>query len=129
VFHAVQRCRRLAALSAYQGQKGLLEESFAKNGKDYFVASYSLFQRPDGAHFSQSVWSKGVATLLPVTDEVHLFDPDLPEGKQILGSVPWARVMAVAGDLMLDTAMFPQRFYVSKFPSPDQLKALLSGAA
>ena len=32
--------------------------------------------------------------------------------------------MAAVSDLMLDTGMFPQRFYVSKFPSIEELRRL-----
>jgi hypothetical protein len=30
----------------------------------------------------------------------------------------------VVGDLMLDTRMFPPRFYVSKFPNEEQIAAM-----
>ena len=33
--------------------------------------------------------------------------------------------MRIADDLLLDTQMFPARFYVSKFPPPEQLGAVI----
>jgi len=33
--------------------------------------------------------------------------------------------MRIAGDLLLDTQMFPARFYVSKFPTDEQLAAVI----
>ena len=43
----------------------------------------------------------------------------------MLGLAKWEDVMRIAGDLLLDTQMFPDRFYVSKFPSEDQLGAVI----
>lgn len=124
IFHEVQRAKKVAALSTYQGQKANLDSFYEKSGKDLFVASYTLQQKPSGEYSSQSVWSRGVATLLPETDFVAFYDDDLPEKEQIIGQVPWSRVVAVLGDLMLDTKMFPPRYYVSKFPTRSQLAEL-----
>jgi hypothetical protein len=33
--------------------------------------------------------------------------------------------MRIAGDLLLDTQMFPARFYVSKFPTEEQLAVVI----
>jgi len=126
VFNDVQRNHYLAALATYQEQKELLEKFYAKTGKDYFVASLILSQRDRGEYVSHAVWSRNVATLLPVADEVVFFDDQRPESQRIIGRVPWARVQAILVDLMLDTKMFPARFYVSKFPSAEQLKQLLA---
>ena len=43
----------------------------------------------------------------------------------MLGLRKWDDVMRTAGDLLLDTQMFPARFYVSKFPSDEQLAAVI----
>ena len=55
------------------------------------------------------------------------FDPDQPEPVRLVARVPWPAVAAHLRDLMLDTQMFPPRFFVSKFPSPEQLRALHVG--
>jgi hypothetical protein len=43
----------------------------------------------------------------------------------MLGMAKWDDVMRIAGGLLLDTQMFPARFYVSKFPSDEQLAAVI----
>jgi hypothetical protein len=43
----------------------------------------------------------------------------------MLGLAKWEDVMRIAGDLLPDTQMFPARFYVSKFPSEEQLAAVI----
>jgi hypothetical protein len=105
-------------------QKGQLDKLYAQKGKDLFVASYKLNMAKDGEYSSFSVWSKGVPSLLPETDTVFFFDPSLPKDQQVVGRALWATVNSVAGDFMLDTNMFPARFYVSKFPSEEQLASL-----
>jgi hypothetical protein len=126
IFNAVERARKMAAMTYYEEQKKILESLYEKSGKDLFVASYTLM-RHQGAQDefrSHGVWSRDIATLLPVTDEVIFHDHTLPEGSQIAAKCSWKRVCAVLGDLMLDTKMFPTRFYVSKFTTPEQLRLL-----
>jgi hypothetical protein len=105
-------------------QKGQLDKLYVQKGKDLFVASYKLNMAKDGEYSSFSVWSKGVPSLLPETDTVFFFDPSLPKDQQVVARAPWATATSVAGDFMLDTNMFPTRFYVSKFPNAEQLKSL-----
>lgn len=124
IFHNVQRAQRLAAMEYCNDQKGQLDKLYAQKGKDLFVASYKLNMAKDGEYSSFSVWSRGVASLLPETDTVFFFDPGLPKDKQVVARAPWAAVISVAGDLMLDTNMLPARHYVSKFPSAEQLESL-----
>ena len=94
----------------------------SRRGKTSFVAKYTLNQRGDGGYQSYSVWSKTVPTLLPKTDLIAFFDPVKPEAKRTLGVAKWEDVMRIAGDLLLDTEMFPARFYVSKFPTANSLR-------
>jgi hypothetical protein len=51
--------------------------------------------------------------------------PTKPESQRKLGLAKWDDVMRIAGGLMLDTQMFPARFYVSKFPTDEQLAAVI----
>jgi len=94
---------------------------YEQKGKDIFVAKYTLNQRETGGYASYGVWSKTVATLLPKTDLIAFFDPTKPESQRTLGLAKWDDVLRIASDLFLDTQMFPARFYVSKFPSEEQL--------
>ena len=59
------------------------------------------------------------------TDFIAFFNPSKPESQRTLGMAKWEDVMRIAGDLFLDTQMFPARFYVSKFPTEDQLAAVV----
>jgi hypothetical protein len=98
---------------------------YEQKRKDIFVAKYTLQQRETGGYASYSVWSKTVPTLLPKTDLIAFFDPTKPESQRMLGLAKWEDVMRIAGDLLLDTEMFPARFYVSKFPNDEQLAAVI----
>jgi hypothetical protein len=126
IFNEVERAKRLAALFYYTEQKERLDELYEKNGKDFFVATYTLNRLDSGAHISCAVWTKGGAALLPVVDEIVFVDTDRPKGQNVVARVRWPVAAKFLADLMLDTEMFPQRFYVSSFPSPEQLLSLLS---
>lgn len=89
-----------------------------------FVGTYTLAQNPNGAYEGVGVLSKGVPTLMPVTDAVMFFDGDMPEDQEMIGRTSWARFVEVMGDAMLDTRMFPTRFYVSAFPTAPQQRSL-----
>lgn len=124
IFNEIQRARRLAALLNYQEQQADLEQRYKQTGKACFIAKYTLSQTPAGDYCATAVWSKGVPTLLPKTDVVMFFDENQPEPKRFLARAKWSDVQEIVGDLMLDTKLFPPRFYVSKFPSDEQLKRL-----
>ena len=124
VYHEGQRAKKVAALLTYEDQKANLDRHHKEVGKDIFVASFKLQQAKTGEYSSFSTWCNGIPTLLPETDQVIFFEPKQPEQNRIVARVPWNRAIEVVSDLMLDTKMFPPRYYVSKFPTPDQLKAL-----
>ncbi|MES2692692.1 MAG: hypothetical protein V4773_04410 [Verrucomicrobiota bacterium] len=124
VFQAVQRARGVAALAVYDEQKANLERIYKENGKDLYVAEFILGQDKDGKYTSHAVWSKGVRMLLPRADVVMFFDEEKAEPERVLAHVPWSRVEAVMGEAMLDTKMFPERYFVSDFPSEEQLERL-----
>jgi hypothetical protein len=121
IFNNIGRASRLAPLMYYQQQQATLGKLYEQNGKDHFIADYKLNQWQNGKYASFGVWSNTVRTLLPKTDLIAFFDPQLPEPQRSLGLAKWDDVVNVAGDLMLDTQMFPPRYYVSKFPTNDQL--------
>jgi hypothetical protein len=109
----------------YADQAELLRALYEKQGKDVFVASFSAIKEKDtGAVVSYCVWSEGVDSLLPRTDEVAFYRPDAPEGKQVLARVPWETVAEVAGALMKPAGLYPERYRVRKFPGPRQLARL-----
>jgi hypothetical protein len=125
IFNDVERAKKVSALFYYQQQTENLTKLYEQKGKDLFVAKYTLNQLVGGGYESYSVWSKTVASLLPKTDFIAFFDPAKPESQRTLGLAKWEEVMRIAGDLLLDTQMFPARFYVSKFPSEEQLAAVI----
>src|SRR5260370_21470237 len=121
----VERAKKTSALSYYQQQAEKLMKLYEQKGKDIFIAKYALNQLETGGYESYSFWSKTVPTLLPKADLIAFFDPTKPESQSTLGQAKWDDVLRIAGDLFLDTQMFPARFYVSKFPSGEQLAAVI----
>lgn len=124
IYLEVERARRLAALLYYTEQNQNLAQLYEKKGKDLFVATYTLTQLESGGHVSHAVWTKGIPTLLPVVDEVIFVDGDRPTGQNVVHRASWPNVIATLGELMLDTKMFPRRYYVSTFPTAEQIAAL-----
>lgn len=113
-------------LRDYDEQKSLLDQLHEKTGEDVFVASYTAVQDKDsGKVSSYSVWSKDVVSLLPRADTVHFFEAD-PTGRDqhTIRSVPWERVRDVAGSLLKEVNLFPERYLVTDFPNPDQVSRM-----
>src|SRR5262249_44549333 len=96
-------------------------------GKDIFVASFSARQgKETGAVRSYCVWSKGVVSFLPRTDDIFFFRPK-DGGGGLVATAPWDQARAVLGDLMKEVGLYPERFLVEQFPSDEQLAALGPG--
>jgi hypothetical protein len=109
----------------YSDQKELLEQQHHHEGEDIFVASFSgMRDKQSGEVFSYCVWSEGVDTLLPRTDSIVFFSGDEDTG-EVLGSVAWERAVEVVGELMTDQDVYPERYRVQSFPTPEQLDELL----
>lgn len=124
LFTDVQRAKGLCNVMYYQEQKELLDSLHEKTGKDIYVGRYTLIQRETGQYESHTGWAKSTPTLLPKTDLIIFGDPTKPRGETIIAVVKWEDAVAVVGDLMLDAEMTPPRFYVSKFPTDEQLAAM-----
>jgi hypothetical protein len=126
-----RRLREMALQSLgtdYKDQKELLEKLHERDGIDEFVASFSGVQHKDtGRLLSYCVWSQGVRSLLPRTDWVMFFAPDeqaTGDGR-MLGHADWDRVVEVAGGLMTGVdELYPARYRVTEFPTPDQLRSI-----
>lgn len=110
----------------YNDQKELLDQIHQQTGDDLFVASFSAIQRKDtGRITSYSVWSEGVDTLLPETDDVLLLRPDSAADKvEVVAAGSFQRVRDVTGDLMQPQGTYPERYRVLEFPSATQLAAI-----
>jgi hypothetical protein len=107
----------------YAAQAEALKEVHEKAGKDLFVASFSLLQeKATGSVRSYCVWSEGVTSLLPRTDDVF-FRPKGDEGGDIVPAL-WERVEAALGDLPKPAGLYPEWYVVEDFPSAEQLATL-----
>ena len=107
----------------YNDQKELLDQIHTQSGENLFVASFSAVQHKEtGRITSYSVWSEGVETLLPETDDLVLLRPDSSADKvSVVAAGSFQKVRDVAGDLMEPLGTYPERFRVIEFPSDQQL--------
>jgi hypothetical protein len=113
----------------YNDQKELLDKIHESTGEDVFVASFSAVQHKDSGRIaSYGVWAEGVPTLLPETDDLVLMrgNPQTDD-IHVAASGPWQRVREIAGDLMQPLGVYPERYRVVEFPTPQQLAAIGKG--
>jgi hypothetical protein len=110
----------------YNDQKELLDQINAQIGENVFVASFSAVKHKDNGRItSYSVWSEGVDTLLPETDDVLLLRPDgTSQDLKVLAANCFDRVREVAGDLMQPLGTYPERYRVAEFPSDEQIREI-----
>ena len=121
-YQLVRRGQRVLAASCYANQKAELEERFAKDGTDVFVASLSVIQSKLGEIRSYCVMTKGVPTLLPEADAVAIVFPEA-QAKSFM--VPWAKALAVAPGLWERAAEEePPRYRTLSFPDEATEQAL-----
>jgi hypothetical protein len=118
-FKAFSLLRLKYLLGEYSDQKERLDKRHDADGIDVFVASFTVMEKTDGSVLSYGTWSKGVETWLPEADLVALYDHD----KKASGLVPWDKALAAFGDLMTPLDVFPPRWSVDEFPSPEQISA------
>ena len=106
-------------------QKKLLDALHNQQGQDIFVATpIIVLNKKTQTPFSIAVWTEGVDALLPQADLVAFPPRDInPEAKPELLMIPWATVQAAVGDLMEAQGMYPERYRVTAFPTPEQMTA------
>jgi hypothetical protein len=116
-----QFLRHLTMANYYPRQGKLLANHYARRGDDFFAAS--VLSGPRGVTIS--CWTEGVITLLPETMYIALQSPD-PERVSVTfhGLGAWARVREVAGELLEPLGLYPERYLVRSFPTPEQLEAI-----
>lgn len=113
--------QKIAASALYVEQKDLLKALHARQGRDIFVASYSVAERPNG-WLTACSWTKGITSLLPRTDLVSMVIVDPKGGDQHRTKIlDWETMRALAGARLQPVDGFPPRFQVSDFPSDDEL--------
>lgn len=113
--------QKVAASALYAEQKEVLEALHSRQGKDIFVASYKVAQRPEG-WLSACSWTQGITSLLPMTDLVTLVIADPRGGDQHQVKIlDWETMRSLAGERLQPVDTFPPRFKVSEFPPEDAL--------
>lgn len=126
----VFRNLRLRSCGAeYNDQKDLLQDWHQREGRDLFVASFSAYEHSTTKQLrSFCIWPDGADSLLPETDEVHLYRPGPNNTKgDVLAVAPWRRLMAVCDDLLEPQGLYPERYRAREFPSAEQLERLRVG--
>ncbi|HSP78916.1 MAG TPA: hypothetical protein VLQ93_10320, partial [Myxococcaceae bacterium] len=108
----------------YRLQKELLIELHQRTGEQVSVADFEVL-RVGGLMLSHCTWSRTAPTLLPRADVVLLGEPDA-SGEEPL-EVPWEVLQQHAGHLLVpEEELYPERYRVTAFPSPELLEVLRS---
>jgi hypothetical protein len=105
----------------YADQKEMLDEIYDRELIDVFVANFSGLQREeDGKLQTYCVWGEGVDSLLPKADYIML-----PTKDGLAASGTWDDVADAVGELLqLDNELYPPRYRVREFPSPQHLEKI-----
>lgn len=108
-------------LDIYGEQQTALRQIYQDEDNDPFISTYSLGKRKNTIE-SYTAWTQGinVPLWLPKTDTIVF----VPKNEDPF-PVPWSIVENVLGKLpRIDDLKKPVRYEVTKFPSPDQIKAI-----
>ena len=106
----------------YAQQQKLLNEIYETEEIDIFVASYKIYQRKDGFAYSACVWTKGIDSSLPRSENIA-FMADVNDPDYFV--VPWEAAESVIGNLLeLEPDLMPPRYRAREFPSEEQLARL-----
>jgi hypothetical protein len=109
------------AMAEYNRQQQHLQ---AQIGNDIYVAPYKAVHADEGRVISYSIWSRGIPSLLPRTDEVALLVAPGDKHGEVL-RVPWrALVDAVGVCLVQETDMDPPRWRATRWPEDGVLHKL-----
>lgn len=108
----------------YAEQKDLLDKRHEREKTDVFVATYSAMQNKAGRVASYCMWSDGIESLLPKTDQIFFFRPNAPEDKQLAARGDWDHVRSIVGDLMEQQETYPERWRVREFPNVELLEKI-----
>lgn len=103
----------------YARQAPALTIHLASAGTPAFVATANLAKAPTGDVITYATLSEGVATALPITDDVLL----LPDGAAPIKTT-LAELTRVLGASLENAGVAPARFVVNQFPNAAQLAAL-----
>ncbi len=119
--------------SDYNEQKAVLDKIHQRDKLDVFVAGSKVYKRTtDGVHFTRAIWSNGIPTLLPKSDEIAMYvNPTAPKEQNDVFLVAWEVLVAALGTaLVAEPDLVPERYRVQHFPTGEQFRQLrLSGKA
>lgn len=105
----------------YADQKQLLERKFAAENRDVFVATYQLLENAgDPAYRSLCTLTKGVPSFLPKTDDIAFVF--LEENLNL--RAPWDAIQLAAPHFFRRQEMYPERWFVDAFPTPEELRRM-----
>jgi hypothetical protein len=106
----------------YSQQQKLLNEIHEIEDIDIFVASYKIYERKDGFAYSACVWTSGIDSSLPRSENIA-FMSDVENPDYFV--VPWEAAASVVGNLLeLEPDLAPVRYRAREFPSEEQLARL-----
>ena len=106
----------------YSEQQKLLNEIHEIEDIDIFVASYKIYERKDGFAYSACVWTNGIDSSLPRSENIA-FMADVENPDYFV--VPWEAAASVVGNLLeLEPDLAPVRYRARQFPSEEQLAKL-----
>ncbi len=111
----------------YQRQCERLVNWFSRQGRTVDVPKYQVEdQLPNGRIETFCVWAGQNEVLLPRTQRVFLFPESADSDEPPAGSIraEWSWLQEVLGDQLEPQDMYPIRYRVRRFPSPDQLRRL-----
>jgi hypothetical protein len=109
----------------YAEQKDLFDKRHEREQTDIFVATYSAIQNnTSGRIASYCMWSEGVDSLLPMTDQIFFFRPQASEDEKLAARGEWDHVQNIVGDLMEPQGTYPERWRVREFPSTELLEKI-----
>jgi hypothetical protein len=118
-FASLYDLMRGQSLREYAEQKELLDQLYAQEDDDVFVANYAPMQdRRTGRAFGMTFWADGIANLLPRADVIAF----KTAAEVIL--VPWAAALPIVGHRMAESEDYPVRFRVGSFPCVEELEQL-----
>ncbi len=109
-------------LGEYSEQERLMRLRNGQIGADVNVASFTAIAKEEKV-LTYSVWSDTVPTWLPKSQYVAL----VGDGQDLLGFVPWERVVTIMGASMSPKECYPPRWSVEAFPDQCQLAELKPG--
>jgi uncharacterized protein YtpQ (UPF0354 family) len=123
--HELLYRHRVASLwRDYDEQKRLLEKVYETRGLDIHIATFAAHEdRVTHELSTVAIWVEDVVALLPRGENVAFVRGD-PDDPVVVGVAAWECVVDVAGGLLSESDLWPERWRVESFPTQEQLDAM-----